>query len=182
MNDGDTDNHMSFRPPGPTHLVCNKGQAIFEQGMPAHQAFYVEEGRVEVTVEEDGHIIKLAEIGPGEIFGEMGVLEQEARMATVRAIEKSIVAIISKVELEERIKNIDDPVVQSLIGILLSRVRSANRGQVKHYKDLADFQNRIAGLMRNANEGIDATKRDAFRAEILPLLDKIEAVLTKYRA
>ncbi len=162
-------------------MTCMAGQVIFEQGTPANQAFYIEDGLVEVVIEEDGHSVKLAEIGPGEVFGEMGVLERESRMATVRALEKSKITVMSQGELEERIAAIEDPVVEALINGFIRRLRATSAGQMQYYKNLANFQNRMAGLMNKANEGIDQSKRSEFAAEIKPLLDQIEATLDKYR-
>lgn len=162
-------------------MTCMPGQIICAQGTPANQAFYVEEGLVEVVVEEDGHSVRLAEIGPGEMFGEMGVLEQEMRMATVRAAQKSTISVMSRKELESRIARIDDPVVSALINGLTKRLRATSAGQMHYSKSLAAFEDRVAGLMNRANDGIDRSRRDAFAAEIGPLLAQVEAVLEKYR-
>jgi hypothetical protein len=162
-------------------LICQPGRPVFEQGAPSSQAFYVEEGRLEVVMEEDGYEIRLAEIGPGEIFGEMGVLEEEARFASVRAIEKSVVLAIPKTEMEAKIAKIDDKIVTSLIEILISRLRSAGRGQLHYYKNLASFQNKMGGIMAKAGNGIDAHRRKEFSNEISPLLDQMDAILDKYK-
>lgn len=164
-----------------TRMTCMAGQVVCEQGTPANQAFYIEEGLLEVVMEEGGHSVKLAEIGSGEVFGEMGVLERELRMATVRAVEKSIITVMTREELETRINRVDDPVVSALIEGFARRLRATSVGQIKYYKNLAEFQNRVAGLMDKANDGIDQSKRDEFSAEIGPLLDQVEAALDKYR-
>ncbi len=162
-------------------ITCMAGQTVCQQGTPSHQAFYIESGMVEVVIDEDGHSVKLAEIGPGEVFGEMGVLESEMRFATVKATEKSVISVMSRDELETRIARIDDPVVSALINGLSKRLRATSVSQMRYYKHLAAFQDRVAGLMNKANEGIDKAKRDDFAAEITPLLNQIEAVLDKYR-
>lgn len=164
-----------------TRMTCMAGQVICEQGTPSNQAFFIESGLAEVILEEDGHSVKLAEIQPGEVFGEMGVLERELRMATVRAVEKSVISVMTRDELEARIDRINDPVVSALINGFARRLRATSVGQVKYYKNLAAFQDRVAGLMDKANKGIDGAKRDEFAAEIAPLLDQVEAVLDKYR-
>ena len=46
-----------------------------------------EEGCAVVTLEEDDHKIKLSEIKPVEIFGEMGIIDHEPHSASVEAIE-----------------------------------------------------------------------------------------------
>ena len=66
-----------------------KGDIIFEAGEPGDALFVIYEGEVEVVKpgkkEEPEQI--LAEFGPGEIFGEMALIEELPRSATVRAKE-----------------------------------------------------------------------------------------------
>ena len=162
-------------------MVANAGRTIFEQGMPSFQAFYIEEGRVEVTVREGPHVIKLAELGPGEVFGEMGVLEHQIRMATVTAIENTTVSVFKREDLEERINNIDDKFVQALITALIKRLRAANQSQIQHYSNMADLQNKLLGLAKGLESGIDAKRREEFSMDILPLLDAMAQVVEKYK-
>lgn len=181
QRDSHIDNDDDLPPTGPQRMICNAGRPVFEQGAPAHQAFYVEEGLLEVTIEEDDHKIPLAQIGPGEIFGEMGVLENEMRMATVTALEKSIITVISRKELEEKLENTEDKFVKSLIEVLLKRLRQSSQGQVQHYKNLVSFQNRISNLMIKADQGVNPEKRDSFTEQVMPLLDRLEELLDDHR-
>lgn len=174
------DEKKSSRPAG-KQLICSAGRPVFEQGTPAHQVFYVEEGRLEVTMQEGGHTLKLAEIGPGEIFGEMGILNDEMRLATVTALEPSTITVISRKDLEERVDALNDEFIKSLIHSLVRRLRDSSKSQVRYFTDLAAFQDRMSGLMQKAHDGIDQKKRDDFAADVKPLLDQIEAVLDKYR-
>lgn len=57
------------------------GDVLIEQGALPYEMFVVEEGTV--VVERDGEPI--ATLGPGELVGEMALLQQERRIATVRA-------------------------------------------------------------------------------------------------
>ncbi len=169
-----------YKPNG-KQLLCSAGRPVFEQGAPAHQVFYIEEGRVEVTVQEGPHTIRLAELGPGEIFGEMSVLSDELRSATVTALEATTITVITRKDLEERIAALDDEFVKSLITSLVRRLRDANKSQIRYFSDLAAFQDRMSGLMQKAHNGVNQEKRSAFAAEVKPLLDQIETLLDKYR-
>jgi CRP/FNR family transcriptional regulator, cyclic AMP receptor protein len=60
-------------------LKVGPGQHLAEQGDYAYELFVIEDGTAEVL--QDGE--KIAELGPGEFFGEMGVLEKAQRNATV---------------------------------------------------------------------------------------------------
>jgi CRP-like cAMP-binding protein len=57
------------------------GQHLADEGEYAYDLFIIEDGTAEVI--QDGKTV--AELGPGEFFGEMGVLERAPRNATVVA-------------------------------------------------------------------------------------------------
>jgi CRP/FNR family cyclic AMP-dependent transcriptional regulator len=57
------------------------GTALATEGRFAHEFFVIEDGSADVT--QDG--IKIAELGPGDFFGEIGLIETERRTATVTA-------------------------------------------------------------------------------------------------
>lgn len=61
------------------------GERIIRQGEEAAAAFVVLEGVTEVFIELDGHEQAVAEIGENDIIGEMGVLNNHRRSASVRA-------------------------------------------------------------------------------------------------
>lgn len=65
------------------------GDVVIRQGDPADKFFIIVEGKVEVMREDDGATRKLAELGPGEFFGEIALMRDLSRTATVRAIEPS---------------------------------------------------------------------------------------------
>lgn len=62
-------------------LKVDAGRVLAEEGEYAYELFVIEDGTAEVS--RDGEVI--AELGPGEFFGEMGVLTGEQRNATVTA-------------------------------------------------------------------------------------------------
>ncbi len=66
------------------------GTALLEEGRFPHEFFVIEEGTAEV-VAGDKH---LADLGPGDFFGEMALLEQHRRNATVRATSAMRVVVM----------------------------------------------------------------------------------------
>ena len=67
-----------------------KGEIIFRQGEPGNCMYDIHWGRVGVYAEYGtANEKKLAELYPGDFFGEMGLLEQSPRSATVVALEDS---------------------------------------------------------------------------------------------
>ncbi|MEA2423196.1 MAG: family transcriptional regulator, cyclic receptor protein [Thermoleophilaceae bacterium] len=64
-----------------SELEVPAGQHLADEGEYAYDLFIIQDGTAEVT--QDGKTV--AELGPGEFFGEMGVLEKAPRNATVVA-------------------------------------------------------------------------------------------------
>jgi CRP-like cAMP-binding protein len=64
-----------------SELSVSQGKHLVEEGDYSYDLFIIQDGTAEVT--QDGQ--QLAELGPGDFFGEMGVLEGTQRNATVVA-------------------------------------------------------------------------------------------------
>jgi CRP/FNR family transcriptional regulator, cyclic AMP receptor protein len=161
--------------------VFYRGDNIIDQGDEGFRAYYIEKGRVEVLAKREGHELKIAELGPGDIFGEMSLINNEPRSATVRAMEDVTLTVISRDEVEGKIKRIDDKAIRALINVLCDRLRDTTHGQMEQYMSLADFQDRVTGIVDRAHDGIDESKRAAFRTEVEPLLADLQFVLDRYQ-
>jgi CRP/FNR family transcriptional regulator, cyclic AMP receptor protein len=72
------------------------GQVVFREGDASDTCYVVREGRARaIRTHRDGRTITLARFGPGDIFGELALFEDERRSATVEAIEPtSAVAVL----------------------------------------------------------------------------------------
>ena len=69
---------------GRTLSKYQKNQVIFSQGEPADAVFYIQEGKVKITVvSEQGKEAVVAILGTGDFFGEGCLTAQSLRMATV---------------------------------------------------------------------------------------------------
>ena len=66
------------------------------EGDFSYQFFAIEEGTA--AVERDG--VHVNDLGPGDFFGEIGVLEKELRTATVRATSPMRLIILSRWDLK----------------------------------------------------------------------------------
>jgi NADH dehydrogenase len=71
---------------GITHEHFEPGEAVFHQGDLGDRLYIILSGQVEVVHEDEGRHIGLAQLGPGEYFGEMALLNRATRNATVRCL------------------------------------------------------------------------------------------------
>ena len=72
------------------------GEVVFREGDASDTCYIVREGRARaIRTHRDGRTITLARFGPGDIFGELALFEDERRSATVEAIEPtSVVGVL----------------------------------------------------------------------------------------
>ncbi len=67
-------------------VEVGQGEVIVRQGGPADKFFIIVDGEVEVIREDDGEQRTLATLKRGQFFGEIAILHDTPRMATVRAV------------------------------------------------------------------------------------------------
>lgn len=78
---------------------CARGTQILQQDEPGNVAFLILRGGVDVLLEsDDGRQFIVARLGPGDHFGEMALLDEEPRSATVIATEESELVVLQRDE------------------------------------------------------------------------------------
>jgi CRP/FNR family cyclic AMP-dependent transcriptional regulator len=82
---------------GKTMLEVRKNQNIFDQGEVADTIFYIQKGKVKLTVLSDqGKEAVVAILEPGQFFGEGCMNGQKLRISTTKAMEDSVITSITK--------------------------------------------------------------------------------------
>lgn len=77
-----------------------KGQIVFSQGEPADAVFYIQKGKVKVTVvSEQGKEAVVAILGTNKFFGEGCLAGQTQRISTVAALAESVIVRLEKVAI-----------------------------------------------------------------------------------
>jgi CRP-like cAMP-binding protein len=73
----------------------SKGDVIIKEGNPGREMYIIQSGSVEVTKSDGNREIVLATLSRGDFFGEMAILENTNRTATVKAIETSRLIVLT---------------------------------------------------------------------------------------
>jgi CRP/FNR family cyclic AMP-dependent transcriptional regulator len=96
------------------------GQVVFREGDASDTCYIVRSGRARAVREHSGgRTITLATFGPGDIFGELALFEDERRSATVEAIEQcSVVAVLGP---DMRRLMVEHPGISARLVIALGR-------------------------------------------------------------
>lgn len=101
------------------------GVTLFHQDMPGSSLYLIEEGRVRVFIlGRTGNEITLNVIGPGDIFGELAILDNKPHSATALTLEPCVVWLLARQDMEEFIGRYP-AITHALLGILVERVRAS---------------------------------------------------------
>jgi CRP-like cAMP-binding protein len=85
-------------------LEVAAGTAVVQQGEPGDDLYLVEDGALEVSLASGGRVVTLAQLGPGDLFGEIALLRRAARGATVTARTPARLWALSRAALAEVIR------------------------------------------------------------------------------
>ncbi len=107
---------------GKRHLYLT-GQVVMRQGSESDSLHIVVKGKVEVERDVAGKTIHLAELRQGDIVGEMGVLNGDARTATVKALEDLETLEIGAAHLKKVFQQ-DPEVLLAVMKVINERLRS----------------------------------------------------------
>ena len=104
--------------------TLNANQAVFAEGDHGDGAYFIIEGRVKVVgLSSDFQEILIGELGEGEIFGEMALIDDKPRSASVVTLTSCKVAFIERKAFNEFIQTGSDLAVRFMGFICLSLFR-----------------------------------------------------------
>jgi len=130
-----------------------RGSTIMREGDPTDCLYIVMSGRLKVMMgEADGKEVILSIIGPGEFFGEMGLIDDSPRSAGVIAIEPCELLSVTKNAFR---KCLDENVAlaMAVMRVLVRRLREADRkiGSLA----MLDVYGRVARLLLDMSESVN---------------------------
>lgn len=106
-------------------IKVKEGTRIFSKGDPRDVAYLVDSGEIHIYEDdENGDEKPVCKLKPGEIFGEMALIEEGTRTASAICATDVDLLVISPEMLQERITGMD-PIVGLLISLLVDRYRQS---------------------------------------------------------
>lgn len=103
------------------------GEVIMSQGEMGSCAYFIQEGRVRIVVEKaDGSFLDMGTRGPGSIIGEMAIVDNQPRSATIHTLENCTLLEITKEDFARSVKGAN-PIVRLISQVILMRYRDILR-------------------------------------------------------
>jgi CRP/FNR family cyclic AMP-dependent transcriptional regulator len=102
-----------------------KGTVIFTEGESGHEMYIIHEGKVKITKRVRAMETILAELDKGDFFGEMAILEKEARSATAVAATDIKLLVVDEKTFESTIRTNPDVAIR-IMRKMAERIRDAD--------------------------------------------------------
>jgi signal transduction histidine kinase len=147
------------------------GQELFAEGSPGDRAYIIQKGELEVVKSSDGHevLLEVHANKPGLVIGEMALLEEAPRMASVRACSDTVLLSIQK-EQFEHILETSPTASRAMLRMILQRSRN-NEARLRQSEKMAQLGTFTAGIAHELNNPAAAVKRSA---------EQLEAMITEF--
>lgn len=144
-------------------VTIDSGETLIQEGAPGDAAFIVLDGEFEVVKKSDAQDIVIAVRDAGEVFGEMALLDQAPRTATVRAVRAGRVLKIPG-DAFHKVLSRNPSAALDILKTVSQRLRQ-NEALLRQSEKMAALGTMSAGLAHELNNPAAAVRRSARQLE-----------------
>jgi len=142
-----------------TEVRLSAGEELFSEGSPGDRAFVIQQGEIEILKVSGGRPVLLAVRKPGEVIGEMSLLEAAPRFASGRARTDSQLLAISHEQLNNLL-NTSPSAARALLHTITARLRTSEL-VLRQSEKMAQLGTLTAGIAHELNNPASAAGRGA---------------------
>lgn len=153
---------------------------IMRQGEPGNSAYLIQSGRVSVYTQHEGKTIELAKLEAGQIFGEMALIFDETRSASVKSLEDCTLIVLTRQSFKQKLER-SDPTIRAIVQMLTQRVSSANKSVINKKADMEELQTTVRQMYDNVLATLPRTQQRTFQNAVQPKLDEFLNALKAFQ-
>lgn len=150
-----------------------------KEGEGGDCAFLVQSGKVRIYAGGSGKKVELATMGPGQIFGEMALVVDGPRTATVEAIEDCNLIVLTRDKLKQKLEK-SDPTVRALMPMLMKRLVEANNVILNKGCSVAEMIEITTSIYQNLGRGLVPSQKKTLENTVLPKLETFLAAARSF--
>ena len=140
-------------------VELESGAVLFEEGAIGDAAYVVRQGKIEILKRSGARNVLLGTLNPGDLFGEMALLDDSPRMAGARAKGQTTVVTIGKAEVQSLLKECQS-VKDAMFDLVLGRLKSTE-AQLRQSERMVQLGTLSAGIAHELNNPASAAKRSS---------------------
>ena len=163
-----------------------KGARVFHEGDRTDACYVIRAGEVRVTREHpDGRAIALATLGPGELVGELAMLDGGVRSASVEALTDVDLLAVSAADMKGLLER-NAEITAKLVIALTKRLRETNERISR--QSFQTVPSRVAGVLsqlvseENAEHGRDGVTIRMNQADLAQLAGTSRESVSRFLA
>lgn len=160
--------------------AIQRGETIIVQGEMGVSAFLIQSGDVVVFTELDGKRVELARMGPGQIVGEMALVVDSPRTATVQALTDCNLIVITRDTLRDKLQK-SDPTIRALVSMLMKRLAQSNKALLRKGGNLDDMVDLISSVYQELHMSLPAQQKKSLEISLLPPMDTFLKAVKDFR-
>jgi signal transduction histidine kinase len=142
-------------------VTLEAGEILFSEGGTGEQAYVIQEGEIEIYKSVGNREILLAVRGPGEVIGEMSLLDAVPRNASGRARSKSKLVAITHEQLD-RLLNASPSAAITMLHTVTARLKSSEL-LLQQSEKMAQLGMLTAGIAHEINNPVAAVQRGSIQ-------------------
>jgi CRP/FNR family transcriptional regulator len=163
-----------------------KGARVFHEGDRSDACYVIRAGEVRVTREHpDGRAIALATLGPGELVGELAMLDGGVRSASVETLSEVDLLAVSAADMKGLLER-NAQITAKLVVALTKRLRETNERISR--QSFQTVPSRVAGVLSqlvsedNAEQGRDGVTIRMNQADLAQLAGTSRESVSRFLA
>ncbi len=155
------------------------GEELFAEGTRGDRAYVIQDGQLEILKNSSGRQVLISVRGSGDVIGEMALLEDSPRSASVRARSDAILLAIHQEQLDHLLDS-SGSAAKAMLHTVLNRFRHTSSA-LRQSEKMAQLGTFTAGIAHELNNPAAAVKRGAGQLkEIIEQYGRAEANMGRW--